>query len=77
MRKIVESYGLDALDRQGERSVRALRDPKRFLSVVSKAAVEKFPAVGVGEDLRLRSPRVSGAALVAGEQLVHLLAYAC
>ena len=77
MRKIVESYGLDALDRQDTRPVRARRDPKRFLTAVSKAAVETFPAVGVGEDLRLRSPRIAGAALAADEQLVHLLAYVC
>jgi hypothetical protein len=77
MRKIVESYGLDALDRQDARPARARRDPKLFLSAVSKAAVETFPAVGVGEDLRLRSPRIAGAALAADERLVHLLAYAC
>ena len=57
MRKIVESYGLDALDRQEERP-RARRDPARFLASLGTAAVETFPAVGLGEDLRLR-PRTS------------------
>ena len=62
MRKIVESYGLDALDRGEEKKGRARRDPKRFLASVSAAAVESFKAVGLGEDLRLRSPHVAGAA---------------
>ncbi len=77
MRKIVESYGLDALDRREEKKGRARRDPKRFLASVSAAAVETFPAVGLGEDLRLRAPRIAGAALAVDQQLVHLLAYAC
>jgi hypothetical protein len=76
MRKIVESYGLDALDRGGERPGRARRDPARFVASVSRTAVEKFPAVGVGDDLRLRSPRIVGAALAVDDELVHLLAFA-
>jgi hypothetical protein len=77
MRKIVESYGLDALDRRGEKKSRARRDPKRFLKSVSAIEVESFKAVGLGEDLRLRSPRIAGAALAVDQKLVHLLAYAC
>jgi hypothetical protein len=53
MRKIVESDGLDTLDRQDARPVRARRDPRRFLIAASEAAVEKFPAVGLR-----RRPRV-------------------
>jgi hypothetical protein len=52
------------------------RDPARFLASVSKTAVEKFPAVGLGEDLRLRSPRIAGAALAVDDKLVHVLAFA-
>jgi hypothetical protein len=76
MRKIVESYGLDALDRVAQPPSRARRDPARFLAAVSKTAVEKFPAVGLGEDLRLRSPRIAGAALAVDDKLVHVLAFA-
>ena len=77
MRKIVESYGLDALDRRDEKKGRARRDPKRFLASVSATAVESFKAVGLGEDLRLTSPQVAGAGLAVDQELVHLLAYAC
>jgi hypothetical protein len=75
MGKIVESYGLDALDRAEPRP-RARRDPVRFLASVGGAAVEKFPAVGLGEDLRLNAPRVAGAALAVGGEVVHVLAFA-
>jgi hypothetical protein len=44
---------------------------------VSATVVETFPAVGLGEDLRLRAPRIAGAALAVDQHLVHLLAYAC
>ena len=77
MRKIVESYGLDALDRRDERPACAWRDPRRFLASINKTAVETFPSVGLGEDLRLRSPRIAGAALAVDQRVVHLLAYAC
>ena len=77
MRKIVESYGLDALDRRDEGGSRAASDPQRFIASVSAAAVESFKAVGLGEDLRLRSPQVAGAALAVDQKVVHLLVYAC
>ncbi len=77
MRKIVESYGLDALDGQEEKKGQRTPDAKRFLASVGATAVESFKAVGLGEDLRLRSPQVAGAALAVDQKLVHLLAYAC
>jgi hypothetical protein len=77
MRKIVESYGLDALDRREEEKGRARRDPKCFLKSVSATAVESFKAVGLGEDLRLTSSQVAGAGLAVEHELVHLLADAC
>jgi hypothetical protein len=77
MRKVVESYGLDALDRREVPSPWARRDPKRFLRAVCRTGAKSFPAVGLGEDVRLESARVAGAALVVNEEVVHLLAYAC
>lgn len=77
MRKIVESYGLDALDRREDEEGQTTPDPAGFLASVSATAVESFKAVGLGEDLRLRSPQVAGAALAVDQKVVHLLAYAC
>ena len=76
MRKIVESYGLDALDGMMERPARARRDPARFLASVAKASVDTFPAVGLGQDLRLKAPRLAGAALAVDEKVVHAIAFA-
>lgn len=77
MRKIVESYGLDALDRSEEKRPRARRDPARFLASISKADVETFKAVGLGQDLRLKSAGIAGAALEVDEKVVHAIAFAC
>jgi len=75
MRKIVESYGLDALDRVQEKPSRARRDPARFLASVAAAEAKAFPAVGLGEDLRLQAPRITGAALAVDGKVVHALAF--
>jgi hypothetical protein len=75
MRKIVESYGLDALDRAGQPPARRRHDPARFLASVTEATVERSPGVGLGEDLRLRPPEVVGAALALGDRLMHVLAF--
>ena len=75
MRKIVESYGLDALDRVEEKRSRVRRDPARFLASVGKAEVDTFPAVGLGQDLRLKAAGIAGAALAVDEQVVHAIAF--
>jgi hypothetical protein len=77
MRKIVESYGLDALDRLAEKSLRARRDPARFLASVAAADTKAFPAIGLGEDLRLQGAHITGAALALDERIVHALAFVC
>lgn len=77
MRKIVESYGLDALDHIAQKSSRARRDPARFLASVAKAQAKTFPAIGLGADVRLQGPRLTGAALVVDERVVHALAFVC
>jgi hypothetical protein len=77
MRKIVESYGLDALDRADEKRPRVRRDPARFLASVAKAEVDTFPAVGLGQDLRLKAAGIAGAALAVDERVVHAIAFVC
>lgn len=76
MRKIVESYGLDAVDRQEEAPRRTRLDAAGLLESLEKAHVESFPSVGVGTDLRLKSDGLTGAALAVEDSLVHLLAFA-
>jgi len=76
MRKIVESYGLDALDHNPRRRRPQPADPARFLASLGDMEVEKFQAIGLGTDLRLQTPHVAGAALAVDDRLVHVLAFA-
>jgi len=43
---------------------------------VAKAECQQFPAVGIGEDVRLSSAAVVGGSLVADGRVVHLSAFA-
>ena len=74
--KLVESAALDAIDAgqdsaQGDGQVVA----QRFLDAIAQAEVERFQAIGEGEDLRLCHQAVTGGALVAEERVVHLCAF--
>jgi len=74
--KLVESSALDAVDAgqaDGRNSDRAAA--QRFLDRVTEAELQRFPAIGEGEDLRLVSPAVAGGALLAEARLVHLCAF--
>ncbi|MBL3618758.1 MAG: hypothetical protein JMN26_13630 [gamma proteobacterium endosymbiont of Lamellibrachia anaximandri] len=74
--KLVESYALDAIDTvQAESEGAATDDPQVMLDDTARAAVECFPAVGEGEDLRLHGERLSGGALVKDNRVIHLCAF--
>ncbi len=79
--KLLRSYGLDALDRAGSASVEAQPLPSevevdKFLKEVMAAEAVEFPAIGQGQDLRLTSSALTGAALAADDRVVHLSAFA-
>jgi hypothetical protein len=75
MRKLVHSYGLDALDRAESAPRRTMANPARFLSALKDAERERFPAIGVGDDVRLTGRAVVGGGLVVGDTVVHLVAF--
>jgi hypothetical protein len=83
MRKLVQSYGLDALDHADARGPVGASDggadgkpqPKRFLSTLKKTAREHFPAIGMGEDVRLSGRTVVGGGLVVDGKVIHLVAF--
>ena len=50
-------------------------DPARFLAAIGDAAVEAFPAVGLGTDLRLGGRGILGGSLLVADRVVHLLAF--
>jgi hypothetical protein len=74
--KLVESSALDAIDAGGEGSADGGREEAgRFIGAVAKAEIERFDALGLGEDLRLRAPHIAGGALLAEGRVVHLCAF--
>jgi hypothetical protein len=82
--KLLRSYGLDALDRADSAHQKeeeptpptGQNDVQSFLNRVSTGGTKKYPAVGEGEDIRLASPALTGAALAAHGRVVHLSAFA-
>ena len=75
MRKLVQSYGLDALDNADGLASDAKPQPEVFLSALKQAARERFPAIGVGEDVRIASDTIVGGGLVVDGKVVHLVAF--
>ena len=75
MRKLVHSYGLDALDGADSAPRRTSPRPGRFLSALKDADRERVPAIGVGDDVRLTGRAVVGGGLVVGDRVVHLVAF--
>jgi len=75
MHKLVQSYGLDALDLAGAPVSDARPQPKRFLTTLKKAAQERFKAIGLGDDVRINGGNVAGGALTVDDRVVHLVAF--
>lgn len=74
--KLIRSYALDALESEGSDEGLADRDKANaFLRSLTDTKVEKFPAVGMGEDHRFENQSLAGGALVVDDQLVHLWAF--
>jgi hypothetical protein len=76
MQKLVRSYALDAI----EESVVGAKPPvaevvRRFIADMQSAALERFPAIGEGEDLRFGSDALAGGALLADNHIVHLCTF--
>lgn len=75
MHKLVQSYGLDALDHARDPVSDGKPQPERFLTAVKKARAERFKAIGLGEDLRISGDKVVGGALMVDGKVVHLVAF--
>jgi hypothetical protein len=75
--KLVRSYAVDAIDRGGEAGKSALsEEAKRFIAAIAVSDASAFPATGLGSDVRLSSPDLAGAVLVADGRAVHMSAFA-
>jgi hypothetical protein len=74
--KLVRSYALDAVEVSTNQKTDASAErAAQFVGLMAEAAVERFPAAGIGEDLRLTGRAVSGGALNVDGSIVHLYAF--
>ena len=74
--KFIRSYALDAVETANPVDDRTDReDAKRFLETLAASKFESFPAIGLGDDLRIKSTTIAGGALVAEDRTVHLWAF--
>jgi hypothetical protein len=74
--KLIRSFALDAVETSLAPENKAAKEgPEAFIDTLSASDAETFPAVGLGEDIRLESQAASGGALVADETTVHFYAF--
>ncbi len=69
--KLVRSYAVDAVEREGQQIALGAPDPQQFLAQVDTAVKESYDAVGIGKDLRLSGETISGSALLWEDRVVH------
>jgi hypothetical protein len=75
--KLIRSYALDALEGEGSASEGVgSRWAEELLERVAGAPTFSEPAVGLGKDVRMAGPGLSGAALWVEERYVHVCAFA-
>jgi hypothetical protein len=76
MQKLVRSYALDAIEElKPDSQVPDTGAVSSFIAAIKGAALERFKAVGEGEDLRFEGDAISGGALCDGDHVVHLCAF--
>ena len=72
----MRSYALDAIDVATDQAMPVLeQEALRFVADTMAARIDRFPAVGLGEDLRLAAPTLTGGALAVDGAVVHLCAF--
>jgi hypothetical protein len=73
MPKLIRSYALDALETSSsDANATSENEVQRFIKIVATTELQEFPAIGLGEDLRVNSQMISGGALVNDGRIIHL-----
>jgi len=73
---LVQGYALDALECRAETGPPAVDAAQAFVARVCERRVTEHDGIGLGRDARFQGNGVAGAALVAGDELVQLTAFA-
>ena len=74
--KLVRSYAVDAIRAGGNGEPPAADRGRALLDAAATAAVESYPAVGLGTTVRLSAASLVGGGLVHDDRLVHLAVFA-
>jgi hypothetical protein len=72
---LLQGYALDALDAP-DAPAPATADARAFVDRLARTRVTEHDGIGLGRDARFADAGVSGAALVAGDELVQLTVFA-
>ena len=74
--KLLGSYAVDAFDRDLRAPDNDQSDPRELLdALLAQTELSSYPAPGLGNDLRIRSSSVVGAALEVDDSVIHLCAF--
>src|SRR5262249_22564639 len=71
--RLCAGYAADAIGREGAEPPK--ESSGAVLEKVASSPVSRMPAVGLGSELRLDGGFVHGAALIAEDRVVHLMAF--
>jgi len=70
--KLVRSHALDSIDPRTDRTERPTDTIDALLEELGSLDAEEYPAVGLGQEIRLHGESIEGAALVVAGKVVHL-----
>jgi hypothetical protein len=70
--KLVRAYALDVLEAKDPESSVTAEEAERWVRSAAGAKVEQFSTPGLGQDIRLEAPGLTGAALIVEGQPIHL-----
>jgi hypothetical protein len=72
--KLIQSYALDAIEEVAVKMSSELKaDPlAEFINEYNKSSTEQFPAIGLGDDIRVNGLSLCGGGLIHNDKLVHL-----
>jgi hypothetical protein len=74
--KLVRSYALDALETTpNKKKATELSEAQSFINILCSTETKHYPALGLGEDLRLQGKMIAGGALINENRLIHLGAF--
>jgi len=78
--KLIRSYAIDAVERPRSSEGSAQARPSSvaataFILRLARVEMERYPAVGLGTEVRLTAPGVVAAGLVEDERVVHLVGF--